>query len=165
LTLKGSPQGTLLVYGDPNRVGGRTRLESLKSLLAEPGTAVPEECALSKKRFANLVAEIATGDDGKRWQKLNWKTLKITLSISAPCIRTREWQPFRKHTWNSSLHGEGSRFLGEGYGSALVTVRGGCCIRRSSQTRCRVYGRSVRNFQIMAPNHGEDAFLVRPGDS
>ena len=44
--------------------GNEDFMEALKGLIAEPGTAVPEEYALSKKRFADLVAGISSGDDG-----------------------------------------------------------------------------------------------------
>jgi hypothetical protein len=88
VTLKTSSQGTLLVYGagqasgmavaqiasaaghavvavvDSSQSGNELFLTSLTGLLAEPSAAVPEEYALSKGRFANLVAGIATGDDG-----------------------------------------------------------------------------------------------------
>jgi len=39
-------------------------MESLKGLISEPGTAVPETYAMSKKLFADLVASISSGDDG-----------------------------------------------------------------------------------------------------
>jgi len=38
--------------------------ECVKGLMNEPGTAVPEEYALAKKNFANLVQSISTGDEG-----------------------------------------------------------------------------------------------------
>ena len=38
--------------------------EALKGMLAEPGTVVPENYALSKKRFADLVNSIVSGNDG-----------------------------------------------------------------------------------------------------
>jgi hypothetical protein len=44
--------------------GNSLLLESLKGLISEPGTVVPEEYALSKKRFSNLVDGIANGNDG-----------------------------------------------------------------------------------------------------
>lgn len=44
--------------------GNQIFMEALKGLVDEPGTAVPEEYALSKKRFADLVASISSGDDG-----------------------------------------------------------------------------------------------------
>jgi len=44
--------------------GNDTMMESVKGLLAEPGTAVPEEYALSKKNFADLVKGISSGDEG-----------------------------------------------------------------------------------------------------
>jgi hypothetical protein len=39
-------------------------MECLKGMIAEPGTVVPEEYALSKKLFAELVEGISTGKDG-----------------------------------------------------------------------------------------------------
>jgi hypothetical protein len=44
--------------------GNETMMECIKGLMAEPGTAVPEEYALSKKLFADLVAGISAGDEG-----------------------------------------------------------------------------------------------------
>jgi hypothetical protein len=82
------PKGTLLVYGASQAngfaaaqlasagghavvavVGGEhsgneALMECVKGLIREPGTAVPEEYALSKKNFTTLVAGISSGDDG-----------------------------------------------------------------------------------------------------
>lgn len=44
--------------------GNETMVECVKGLIAEPGTAVPEEYALSKKLFADLVTGISSGDEG-----------------------------------------------------------------------------------------------------
>lgn len=44
--------------------GDEDMMELVKGLIAEPGTAVPEEYALSKKKFADLVAGISSGDEG-----------------------------------------------------------------------------------------------------
>ena len=49
---------------DAGHSGNATLMESVKGMIAEPGTAVPEEYALSKKNFANLVNSISTGDEG-----------------------------------------------------------------------------------------------------
>lgn len=46
--------------------GSETMMECVKGLIAEPGTAVPEEYALSKKLFADLIAGITSGDEGIR---------------------------------------------------------------------------------------------------
>jgi len=83
-----SKKGTLLIYGagqaagmaaaqvasskghavvavvNSEHSGNETFMEALKGLVAEPGTAVPEEYALSKKRFADLVEGISSGKDG-----------------------------------------------------------------------------------------------------
>jgi len=83
-----SGTGTLLVYGaseangfaatqlassaghavvgvvGANHAGNESLMESLKGLIEEPGTAVPEEYALSKKNFAELVQGISTGNEG-----------------------------------------------------------------------------------------------------
>lgn len=85
---KHSGRGTLLVYGasqasglaaaqlavsaghavvgvvDSQHSGNDTMMEALKEHFIEPGTAVPEEYALSKGRFANLVQSISSGDEG-----------------------------------------------------------------------------------------------------
>jgi hypothetical protein len=85
---KASGPGTLLVYGASQAnglaaaqlastaghavvavVGGehsgnKTMMECVKGLMAEPGTAVQEEYALSKKCFADLVKSISSGDEG-----------------------------------------------------------------------------------------------------
>lgn len=87
---KSAPQkkGTILVYGasqaagmsavqlaasaghavvgvvDAQHSGNDDMLEALKGLVPEPGTVVPEEYAISKKRFADLVQSVCTGDDG-----------------------------------------------------------------------------------------------------
>jgi len=47
-----------------NHAGNESLMESLKGLIEEPGTAVPEEYALSKKNFAELVQGISTGNEG-----------------------------------------------------------------------------------------------------
>lgn len=44
--------------------GDEDMMELVKGLIAEPGTAVPEEYALSKKNFADLVEGISTGNEG-----------------------------------------------------------------------------------------------------
>lgn len=44
--------------------GDEDMMELVKGLIEEPGTAVPEEYALSKKNFANLVQGISSGDEG-----------------------------------------------------------------------------------------------------
>ena len=90
LTDGGKKQGTMLVYGatqasgmavsqmaaaatsacavvavvDNQHSGNEDMVENLKGLLAEPSTAVPEEFALSKQNFKELVASIASGDEG-----------------------------------------------------------------------------------------------------
>ena len=85
---KASSKGTFLVYGAGQAngfaaaqvaskaghavvavVGGEHTgnddfMECVKGLMEEPGTAVPEEYALSKKRFIDLVASISSGDEG-----------------------------------------------------------------------------------------------------
>ena len=81
-------KGTLLVYGasrangfaacqiaskagnavvavlDAEHSGEEDIVEYVKALVDEPGTAVPEEYALSKKNFADLVHSISSGDEG-----------------------------------------------------------------------------------------------------
>lgn len=44
--------------------GNDDMVECIKGIIAEPGTAVPEEYALSKKHFIDLVAGISSGDEG-----------------------------------------------------------------------------------------------------
>jgi hypothetical protein len=44
--------------------GNDDMVECLKGLLKEPGTAVPEEFALSKKLFQDLVTQISAGSEG-----------------------------------------------------------------------------------------------------
>ena len=44
--------------------GDEAMMEVIKGLIQEPGTAVPESYALSKKNFADLVTSISTGDEG-----------------------------------------------------------------------------------------------------
>ena len=44
--------------------GDEDMVELVKGLIAEPGTAVPEEYALSKKNFADLVQGISSGNEG-----------------------------------------------------------------------------------------------------
>lgn len=44
--------------------GNEDFVESLKGLISEPGTAVPEEYALSKANFRDLVTGISSGKDG-----------------------------------------------------------------------------------------------------
>jgi NAD(P)-dependent dehydrogenase (short-subunit alcohol dehydrogenase family) len=44
--------------------GDEDMMELVKGLTAEPGTAVPEEYALSKQNFATLVQSISSGDEG-----------------------------------------------------------------------------------------------------
>ncbi|GKY95214.1 hypothetical protein MPSEU_000484400 [Mayamaea pseudoterrestris] len=44
--------------------GNDTMVECIKGLVKEPGTAVPEEYALSKANFKNLVHSISSGDEG-----------------------------------------------------------------------------------------------------
>lgn len=85
---KGASKGTVLVYGasqaaglsavqlavgaghavigvvDAQHSGNDCLLEALKGVVPEPGAVVPEEYAISKKRFAELVASVCTGDDG-----------------------------------------------------------------------------------------------------
>ena len=39
-------------------------MEALKSMIPEPGTAVPEEYALVKVNFHGLVKAAVSGDDG-----------------------------------------------------------------------------------------------------
>jgi hypothetical protein len=51
---------------DGEHSGTDDMIECVKGLLAEPGTAVPEEYALSKKLFIDLVQGISTGDEGIR---------------------------------------------------------------------------------------------------
>lgn len=83
-----SKKGTILIYGageasalaaaqvasadghavvavvSSEQSGNEDLMESLKGMIAEPGTAVPEEYALSKKLFADLVDGISSGKDG-----------------------------------------------------------------------------------------------------
>jgi hypothetical protein len=83
-----APHGTLLVFGasQPNGMsisqlassaghavvavvdsahsGNRDFMESLTGMIREPGTALPQEFALSKKNFAELVRGISSGDEG-----------------------------------------------------------------------------------------------------
>jgi hypothetical protein len=89
-TKSASQKGTLLVYGasqaaglsavqlaasaghavvavvDAQHSGNDDLLEALKGLVPEPGAVVPEEYAISKKRFAELVSSVSSGDDGTR---------------------------------------------------------------------------------------------------
>ena len=44
--------------------GDENMVELIKGLIAEPGTAVPESYALSKKNFLDLVRGISNGDEG-----------------------------------------------------------------------------------------------------
>lgn len=44
--------------------GNDLMMESIKGLINDPGTAVPDVYALSKKNFADLVESIASGDEG-----------------------------------------------------------------------------------------------------
>lgn len=83
-----SATGTLLVYGaslasgwavtqlaahaghavvavvSAEHSGNDRWMECVKGMIPEPGTAVPEEYALAKRNFADLVHGIVTGDDG-----------------------------------------------------------------------------------------------------
>jgi len=85
---KTSATGTLLVYGaslasgwavtqlaahaghavvavvSAEHSGNDRWMECVKGMIPEPGTAVPEEYALAKRNFADLVQSIVTGDDG-----------------------------------------------------------------------------------------------------
>lgn len=85
---KTSTTGTLLVYGaslasgwavtqlaanaghavvgvvSGEHSGNYRWMECVKGMIPEPGTAVPEEYALAKRNFADLVQSIVTGDDG-----------------------------------------------------------------------------------------------------
>lgn len=49
---------------DAQHSGNELLVESIKGLIAEPGTAVPEEYAIVKKNFLNLVEGISKGDEG-----------------------------------------------------------------------------------------------------
>lgn len=44
--------------------GNETMMECIKGMVQEPGTAVPEEYALSKANFRDLVKSISSGDEG-----------------------------------------------------------------------------------------------------
>lgn len=44
--------------------GNSLFMESVKGLISDPGTAVPDVYALSKKNFLDLVASVASGDEG-----------------------------------------------------------------------------------------------------
>lgn len=44
--------------------GNELMMESVKGLINDPGTAVPDVYALSKKNFADLVQSISSGDEG-----------------------------------------------------------------------------------------------------
>lgn len=55
---------TIVGVVDGNHSGNEEMMEYTKGLIAEPGTAVCEEYALSKKLFADLVEGISTGDEG-----------------------------------------------------------------------------------------------------
>jgi len=85
---EGKSSGTLLVYGvtEANGMaaaqigsakgyavvgvaggehsGNQVMMESIKGLINDPGTAVPDVYALSKKNFSNLVESIVNGDEG-----------------------------------------------------------------------------------------------------
>jgi hypothetical protein len=85
---KNTKKGTILVYGasqpngfaaaqlassaghavvavvDSEHSGNEDCMEAVKGLMAEPGTAVPEEYALCKKKFLDLVHNISTGNEG-----------------------------------------------------------------------------------------------------
>jgi hypothetical protein len=84
---KGS-HGTLLIYGASDasglaaaqlasakghavvavvaaeHAGNETMVESIKGLIQEPGTALPEEYALSKANFRDLVKSVSSGNEG-----------------------------------------------------------------------------------------------------
>ena len=88
LTQGNTKKGTILVYGasqasgialtqlgcatgnavvavlDGTHSGNEDMVECIKGLVPEPGTAIPEEFALSKKLFLDLVHGISTGDEG-----------------------------------------------------------------------------------------------------
>lgn len=85
---EGKSSGTLMVYGCTEANGMATAqigsangfavvgvaggehsgntlmMECIKGLINDPGTAVPDVYALSKKNFSNLVESIASGDEG-----------------------------------------------------------------------------------------------------
>lgn len=44
--------------------GNTIFMESVKGLISEPGTAIPDVYALSKKNFLDLVASVSSGDEG-----------------------------------------------------------------------------------------------------
>jgi hypothetical protein len=88
LSKESTIKGTMLIYGasqasgialaqlasasgnavvgviDGEHSGNEDMIECVKGLMAEPGTALPEEFALSKKLFIDLVHGISTGDEG-----------------------------------------------------------------------------------------------------
>lgn len=91
----GSKKGTLLVYGASEAAGmattqiatadghavvgviagnhsGNDQLnEIMKAIIMEPGVAIPEEYALVKKNFQDLVGAISNGDDPLSWSNYN----------------------------------------------------------------------------------------------
>lgn len=62
--LASAKQNAVVAVVAAEHAGNETMLESIKGLLKEPGTAVPEEYALSKANFKSLVHSISTGDEG-----------------------------------------------------------------------------------------------------
>ena len=88
ITQDSTKKGTILVYGasqasgialtqlgyasgnaviailDGTHSGNEDMVECIKGLVPEPGTAIPEEFALSKKLFIDLVHGISSGDEG-----------------------------------------------------------------------------------------------------
>lgn len=55
---------TVVAVVDSQHSGNDEFVECLKGMIEEPGTAVPEEFALSKKNFEELVTGISSGDEG-----------------------------------------------------------------------------------------------------
>lgn len=55
---------TVLAVVGGEHSGNTIFMESLKGMISEPGSAIPEEYALSKKRFSDLVSGISKGDEG-----------------------------------------------------------------------------------------------------
>jgi hypothetical protein len=90
---KEGKKGTLLVYGasqasglslvqlasasghavvavvDSQHSGNDDFFEVLKGMVPEPGAVVPEEYAISKKKFEELVSSVCTGEDGLKSNK------------------------------------------------------------------------------------------------
>lgn len=59
-----SKGNAVIAVADGNHSGSADMMEALKSMVPEPGTAVPEEYALVKANFRGLVEAAVSGDDG-----------------------------------------------------------------------------------------------------